>query len=92
MPKCKPLTQSQRNAERWRKADDNFRMQVGALMGKSGLTTVDLTQILGVSLPTLHLRLSQPQTMRKSEERLLAQTFERYGMRYDPTLGEGVGA
>lgn len=77
---------------RWQLADDNFRKQVGHLMVEAKLSKQDVANELGISQPTWRRYLESPSTMKKVVERKLAMLFERHGMRYDPTMGEGAGA
>lgn len=88
MPKVAPFTASGKEKERWRRADDNFRGQLGALLGRTGMKMEDLARMMGVSAPTMYARRNHPATLRKSEERALIGIFARYGMKYDPLLGE----
>lgn len=76
---------------RWQKADDNFRGQIKLLMLKMGVKNLTMVASeAGITAGTLYNRFKHPATLLKREERQLASLFERYGMTYDPTLGEGV--
>lgn len=88
MPKTNPLTQAQRDAERWKRADDNFRGQIGALLAVSRLKKSELAGLLDISQSTMRTRWNHPDTLIKSEERRLIGIFARYGLMYDPLLGE----
>lgn len=90
MPKVRPLTQEQRLKTRWTKADTNFAAQVGALLEVSKLSELQLAWRLGIkSQATLRKKIDRPATLKKVEERKLAEVFEEFGMKYDFTMGEG---
>lgn len=95
MPKVRPLTESQRAKARWQAQDDNFRMQIGALVGRMGRKPdcATLGALLGVKdCRAIRRVMNSPEKMTKGQERALMLAFERVGMRYDPTLGEGARA
>lgn len=78
---------------RWQVADDNFRSQIDLLMVR--MRTRDkarVAQEAGIQRNTFYNRYNHPSGLLKREERMLASLFERYDMRYDPTLGEGLSA
>lgn len=77
---------------RWQKADDNFRFQIGVLRAKSGMSVAKIAGECDVSFATLYRYLEHPSSVTKRVERRLAMLFEENGLRYDPTLGEGVNA
>lgn len=90
MPKVRPLTQAQRAKGRWTKADTNFAAQVGSLLEVSKLTELQLAWRLGIkSQQTMRKKIDHPATLKKVEERKLAEVFEEYGLKYDFTMGEG---
>jgi hypothetical protein len=77
---------------RWQLADENFRRQFDHFLAESGLKRKDVENELGISPPTLKRYYDSPSTMTRYRERQLVQLFERYGVRYDLTLGEGARA
>jgi hypothetical protein len=90
MPKVRPLTQEQREKNRWKKADTNFAAQIGALLEVSKLTELQLAWRLGIKCQqTMRKKIDHPATLKKIEERKLAETFEEFGLKYDFTMGEG---
>lgn len=90
MPKVRPLTKEQRLKTRWTKADTNFAAQVGALLEVSKLTELQLACRLGLKCQaTMRKKIDHPATLKKIEERKLAEVFEEFGMKYDFTMGEG---
>lgn len=90
MPKVKPLTAAQGAQARWKRADARFRGQLGELMAQADLKIEDIASALGVSFKTVYARFHRPETLRKREERVLAELFARHGMRYDPLLDEAA--
>lgn len=93
MPKVRPLTQAQKAQNRWQKQDRNFAEQIGKLRGVSNLTDADLAIRLGLKCrQTVSEKLKHPSKLKKVEERLLAEVFEEYGLKYDFTMGEGGAA
>lgn len=92
MPKTIPLTQAQRDAERWRRADRNFAAQIKAFYAVTGLNSSALAGMIGFSPATLNRIIGDPGRLKKSEERRLIGIFARYGMKYDPLLGERESA
>lgn len=75
---------------RWQMADDNFRRQIDLLM--LNMRTNDKRRVAdeaGISHNIFYARYRRPSTLIKREERMLDSLFSRYGMRYDPTMGEG---
>lgn len=90
MPKVKPLTREQRAKNRWMKADTNFAAQVGSLLEVSKLTELQLAWRLGIKCQaTMRKKIDHPATLKKMEERKLAEVFEEYGLKYDFSMGEG---
>lgn len=90
MPKVRPLTKEQRAKNRWTKADTNFAAQIGALLEVSKMTETELGRRLGIkSQVTMRKKIDHPGALKKVEERLLAEVFEEFGLRYDFTMGEG---
>ena len=77
---------------RWQLADDNFRKQFDHFLVESRLKRQDIEREMGISPPTLKRYYDSPSTMTRRRERQLIQIFERYGVKYDMTLGEGAGA
>ena len=92
MPKVKPLGESARLKARWDAANANFERQVGRLLGETGITRTELAEMLGVSRQTLGRWLKNCSTMPIGAERKLIGIFEKNGVPYDRTLGEGVSA
>jgi hypothetical protein len=79
--------------EKWRRQDQNFRRQIDSLMIQ--METGDKRRVAaeaGMNPNTFYTRYAHPGTMKKREERQIASVFRRYGMVYDPTMGEGVRA
>ena len=90
MPKVRPLTSEQAAKCRWKKADTNFAAQIGALLEVSKLTELQLAWRLGLKCQqTMRKKIDHPATLKKIEERKLAETFEEFGLKYDFTMGEG---
>lgn len=90
MPKVRPLTKEQRAQNRWKKADTNFAAQIGSLLEVSKLSEIELAHRLGIKCQaTMRKKIDHPAMLKKVEERLLAETFEEYGLKYDFTMGEG---
>ena len=78
---------------RWQKADENFRLQIRRLMAEMGTTTKELVaKEAGMEYRTFCKKYQNPGSLLKREERQIASVFERYGLHYDPTMGEGVTA
>ena len=93
MPKVRPLTQAQKAQNRWKKADTNFAAQIGALLEVSKLTETELGRRLGIKCQaTMRKKIDHPAALKKVEDRLLAEVFEEYGLKYDFTMGEGGAA
>ena len=93
MPKVRPLTESLRAKEkaenRWKKADTNFAAQIGSLLEVSKLSELQLAWRLGIKCQaTMRKKIDHPATLKKIEERKLAETFEEFGLKYDFTMGE----
>lgn len=75
---------------RWQKADENFRKQIKMLMIAMNTNDKrDIAREAGLSPFIIYSRFETPSKLCKIEERQLASVFERYGLQYDPTLGEG---
>lgn len=90
MPKVRPFTKEQRAQNRWKKADTNFAAQIGSLLEVSKLSEVELAHRLGIKCQaTMRKKIDHPATLKKVEERKLAETFEEFGLKYDFTMGEG---
>ena len=95
MPKVRPLTQSQRNEARWKAQNTNFRMQIGMLFGQMGCRqdVAGLGALFGLKDSRAIRRvMDDPGVMTKAQERRVILAFEKAGLRYDPTLGEGAQA
>ena len=77
---------------RWSIADDNFREQLDLFMVKTRMKREEIAAECEVCHATLNNYYKSPSTMPKKVERRLTMLFEKYGLRYDPTMGEGVRA
>lgn len=78
---------------RWQKADENFRKQIERFKAESGLNVRQIAeQCGGLTRTTMYQYIAHPSFMPKRTERYLTMLFEKYGMRYDPTMGEGEAA
>ena len=78
---------------RWQKADDNFREQIDLLMVKMRTKNKALVaDEAGIKRNSFYERYLHPRTLRLCEQRLLMILFEKYGLRFDVTLGEGAAA
>lgn len=78
---------------RWMRADENFRTQIDTLMAKMRTRSKQrVANEAGIVGSTFYKHYETPSKLTKKEERLLASVFERYGLKYDPTLGEGAQA
>lgn len=91
MPKVRPLTQEQKEAARWTKADRNFRRQIDEIADILGFTP---KQVIGFVLKTTHYQTikrfyDDPSRMTKKQERDFASFFEKNGLPFDMTWGEG---
>ena len=78
---------------RWKRADENFRKQIDTLkvaMGCRSLARV--ANEAGLVPSTLYSHYNAPGKISRREERQLSSVFERYGLKYDPTWGEGASA
>lgn len=92
MPKVRPLTQEQKEAARWLKADRNFRRQVDEIADILGFTP---RQIVGFVLKTTNYKTikrlyDHPSKMTKEQERSFASFFEQNNVPFDLTWGEGT--
>lgn len=95
MPKVRALTEDQRQKARWEAQNANFRMQIGALLGLTGQkpTVEALGSLFGLKDCRAVKRVYEnPGVMTKEQERRLMILFEKKGLTYDPTLGEGARA
>ena len=92
MPKIKPLGESARLRARWTAANENFDRQVGRLLGEARLTGTKLAEMIGVNRVTLANWRKDCSKMPIEAERKLITIFEKYGVPYDRTLGEGLSA
>lgn len=78
---------------RWQLADDNFRQQIDLLMVKMRTKNkADVADEAGIKRNSFYNRYEHPRTLRVFEVRLLMIVFEKYGLRFDPTMGEGAAA
>lgn len=78
------------NVGRWQAADENFRKQIDHFKAESGLNVTQIAeQCGGISRISMYRYMEHPASMPKRTERYLTMLFEKYGMRYDPTMGEG---
>ena len=76
---------------RWQLADDNFRKQIDMLMAVMGTKNkARVAEEAGIERCTFYNRYRRPGTLTKCEERMLASLFERNGLHYDMTQGEGA--
>ena len=89
MPKVKPLGESAKLKARWDAANANFDRQIGRLEGEHRITTKKLAEMIGVSRQTLAKWRKDCSTMPIAAERRLIVIFDKYGLPYDRTLGEG---
>ena len=79
-------------ATRWARADSNFRKQIRMLMAEMGTASKErVASEAGIASCTFYRIYNSPSRMTKCAERQIASVFERSGMRYDMTLGEGAG-
>ena len=75
---------------RWAKADENFRQQIDKLMGVMRCRSIaKLAEEAGLVPSTLYSHYEHPRKLKKREERQLISVFERYGVPYDVSWGEG---
>lgn len=78
---------------RWQLADENFREQIDLLMVRMRTKNkADVADEAGISRSNFYARYAHPRTLRLFEVRLLMMLFEKHGLRFDPTLGEGTEA
>lgn len=78
---------------RWQLADDNFREQIDLLMVRMRTKNkADVADAAGIKRNSFYNRYEHPRTLRVFEVRLLMIVFEKYGLRFDPTMGEGAAA
>lgn len=78
---------------RWQLADDNFREQIDLLMVRMHTKNkADVADAAGIKRNSFYNRYEHPRTLRVFEVRLLMIVFEKYGLRFDPTMGEGAAA
>lgn len=78
---------------RWQLADDNFREQIGLLMVKMHTKNkADVADAAGIKRNSFYNRYEHPRTLRLFEMRLLSILFEKYDLKFDPTMGEGAAA
>lgn len=76
---------------RWQLADENFREQIDLLMVKMRTRNkADVADEAGLRRSSFYSRYDHPRTLRISELRLLMILFEKYGLKFDPTMGEGA--
>ena len=78
---------------RWQKADENFREQIDLLMVKMRTNNkAFVADQAGIKRNSFYERYNHPRTLRMGEQRMLIALFESYGLKFDPTLGEGAAA
>lgn len=87
------MTSNVGHLAKWRSADENFRQQIRQLMARMGVRNLNtVADEAGIKPSTFRNRFDAPSSLLKREERMLSVLFERYGMAYDATLGEGESA
>ncbi|MBE5798358.1 MAG: hypothetical protein E7321_00195 [Clostridiales bacterium] len=78
---------------RWQLADDNFREQIDLLMVRMHTKNkADVADAAGIKRNSFYNRYEHPRTLRVFEMRLLSILFEKHGMVFDQTMGEGAAA
>ncbi len=70
----------------WSKADESFRRQVGALLGITGMTRIELAYRLNISENTLRDRMKHPDHLTKGEERIIVMIAKQNDVPYDTSL------
>lgn len=92
MPKMKPLGESARLRARWSAANENFDRQIGRLLGETRMSGTELAASIGVARQTLAGWRKDCSKMPIEAERKIITIFEKHGVPYDRTLGEGATA
>ena len=77
---------------RWTRMNDNFRKQIEHFEVETRMKPAQIAKECGISAASMYNYMRDCAHMTKLTERYLIQLFERHGMKYDPTLGEGVNA
>lgn len=72
---------------RWTKADDDIRMQIGALRAKTGMAMPQIAAKLDLCNTTMHKRFHSPATFTLLELRRLAAVCEDNGVDVASPLG-----
>lgn len=90
MPKVRPLGDGAKLKARWNAANASFDRQIGRLMGETRCSMTQLAEQIGVTRQSLAKWRKDCSTMTIASERKVITVFEKYGVPYDRTMGEGT--